>query len=456
MRVRRAAAMRSATAGALLAALCLAAPAEAAEECTLCTVAHAGDTWDSRVAWYACDTARALTCAEDGECWITPILRMLIDTSRNVVAKAPAIIACSGGDCGGGPSLLFGVFLIAAASMLAIHATQLWWPNQQDPIWPWTLLRIVVGTTLAYALGAGSASTLHHAAGIVAGLGAAIGKHLPFSGGSATHCHAPAAAPAGWDQVVAYANAMFLDVLDLGGALITIGITLLPDIGGIFTLFSDAAKGLGSGNLEGIAEFLRFLFAFSLIMSAATLIALFMLTLIEAIMTTSLAFALSPLIALLWIWRSMRGAAHAALAATVYTALVIAIAALVLQLTFALTERAVVSFATAIENPDYAGASGCSPGDTLHSAVAYYVCLTGAEPDAEGDPATRIQANIAGWLPAVIVLMVTVILATALLRYAAGAASELTGHQPGTSLASSALAQAKQLGSSAAGRLRGR
>jgi len=444
---------------AALALLSTSAPALALDDtsaCTLCAVPATAGGEDRTLAQWACYAVSTIACDTEDTCWIDTTIDLIVSVSRTIVQHGPPLLACAGHDCAAGPSLMLGIFYIAAAILLGLHALHYWFPREKPVDWHYTLVRILIGGTLAYVLGAGFAQTLWTIAGAVLSLGAIFGNEILVSTATVS-CNAPApTTDIGWSTTLAITNALFRHVVDIAAVLTGIAITLIPDIGAVFEAYGRIAAGIATMNLEPVFEVLRFMFAFVLLMSAVTIITLFFFTIIEALVTTSITFALSPLIAVLWIWTGMRSAAHAALAAVLYTTVMLAIIGITLTITHRTVESSLAQFTTHILNPHYNAAENpCTDtAGTLYQSMRRYMCLVDAPPDSDGDAATLIDSSITEWLPALLVILLTTILAAAILKYASTAASELTGHQQTHTLAAQVLDQAKSLGSRGIGKLR--
>ena len=447
-----------APAGALLALALLALPAPAADECSLCTppvadTATAGS--DLTLAQWACEAVRTIACDTTDACWIDTILNLVVATSRSVVEHGPPLLACRHAECANGPSALLGIFYAAAAILLALHALHYWFPRSKPVDWHYTLIRIVIGGTLAYLMGAGLAHILWTAAGTAIAIGALFGNEILTSTANVTCNPVDSSVTAlGWDATIAVTNALFRNAIDIAATLTGIAMTLLPDLGTLLESYGRMTAGLATMNLEPVFDVLRFMFAFVLLMSAVTIITLFAFTILEALITTSITFALAPLIAVLWIWTGLRTAAHAALSAVLYTALMLAITGITLSIAHRATEASLVQFTQEITNPNYED-DHCPGGPgTLYQSMHYYMCLVNAPDDAQGDPPTLIESSITQWLPALLTIILTTIIAAAVLRYATAAASEITGHQQAHTLAAQVLSQAKSVAGKGMGKLK--
>ena len=432
-------------------------PPSTTNPCEICVprTVDQNSTPTQKVSAWACQVARIITCDDQSDaCWIAHITDLVLRTSDAAVAIIPSHLVCQNGQCPNAPSLLFGVFMIAMAITLMVSAARSW--TQPDSLlqWPMTLLRSIIAIGIAYVLGFGFAYDLWNLSGRIVSIGALTGQALNFTSAQTTLCNVPQiqASAGGWPTVTAILDSMVRNIIDLAGVLIGIGISILPGPGAAVQVPTEMLINAVTLNfdMEIFLGLLRFLFAFTLMGAAVSFIIIFLFALYEAIILLALTLALSPLIAWLWNWRALRSSAYAALNAVLYASIVFATANITLQISYVIIELSLAQFAIQIKNPNYTplALDPYAPyvtcllprSPSLYHSYEYYLCLNDL-PQQSGEYATLIDNNISQWLPAILLIIATAIIASAVLRYASAAASELTGHKQAHSTAAKLSSQ---------------
>lgn len=317
----------------------------------------------------------------------------------------------------------------------------------------------------------------------------------------------------GWSGVHRMADVYLSEAADMGAILSGVALTLIPDLQGTLGAYNDMVNGLVTGELGPMLEVLRIMFSVTLIGTAALVVLTVAFQVLESIIIAGITIALSPIIAAMWIWEQTRSATRQALGAILYATMSLGVLGITLEVAYIAVEKSVTLFTSMTLDPKYPqdklvkvisnpASHGTEPGcglradlvstdgadvvlkpRNMYEAYQVYLCIItapGVEIDVTGTmtpeergqwrnwryyqsrrvtrtvTATRVHSHVIGWLPAFVILIGAGIIASAIVRYAAAGASELSGFRASPSQVAGQLVGAgKAIAGRAGGKIKG-
>ena len=467
------------------------AQAQATDECAICPMGSPGSGWWSTQmsskahgpysGGWSCRMARLVACEGKGtgdRCWVDFISGGVMSATEAVVKAMPKILTCGQVDCPsggiGGP--------IAIAFIAAIMLTMvIRMGHAMTTAQPWTgHLQLILGAAvimaIAIAMSLGLVEQIWSVVGQAVALGGEVGLAFREVGQTSLATKAcglgtPSGADS-WGRVEEILKGMTMDMLDLAGVMVGVGVSFVPDLRNLFggavkfawSMFTSADLGI-------ILQITRFLIAMALIMYGVRMIAGFVVVLLEGVVMTGFAMALLPIGVWLAFWKGMRGALFHILGTILYTALLYAAAGITLtigRLTMAVGMRIFVN-STAVDGYPVAqmnglvgtGAGKCqgyanmvriddgTPLD-VYKDFNHHLCLLSAPPGPDtAKYASKLivdpEFSVMTWLPAAVILLAAGAVTVAVLKYTRVAATEVSGRSLSAAATQSAEALSKRL-----------